>query len=349
MPKTSIEWTDVSWPVVNGCRRISPGCGGSRGVGGCYAERLAATRLRHTGKYKGLAVFGQAGPHWTGETRLWAPELSMPLRLKKPSRIFVADMGDLFYEKVSDETIAAVYAVMALAPRHTFQVLTKRSERARAWYANLEKYDNPFTYLWELAEDGGALGLKGFFEASPPCDMRWPLPNVWLGVSCEDQKWADERVPDLLATPAAVRWVSYEPALGPVDFSPWLPPGYLASSGGQYSIDGLDWIVCGGESGPGARSFDQAWMRAVRDQCAAAGTAFFAKQMGRWILGEDAGFKVDHWLLADGRGFCPPFIGENAYKRPPGAIGFSLWDKHGGTPEEWPVDLRVRQYPEVPS
>lgn len=135
MNKTSIAWTDYSWPIVNGCRRVSSGCGGSDG-GGCYAERLAATRLAHTPKYEGLSRMTPSGPRWTGETRLWEPDLLAPLRLKKPSRIFVADMGDLFYEGVSDETIDRVFAVMALAKRHQFQLLTKRPQRMRAYLVN---------------------------------------------------------------------------------------------------------------------------------------------------------------------------------------------------------------------
>ena len=134
MGKTSIEWTDHSWPIINGCRRISPGCGGARGVGGCYAERLISTRLSKTKKYGGLARFGKNGPQWTGATRLWLPDLDMPIRLRKPSRIFVADMGDLFYEAVTNEEIAAVFGVMAAASHHTFQVLTKRATRMREWF-----------------------------------------------------------------------------------------------------------------------------------------------------------------------------------------------------------------------
>ena len=155
MGKTSIEWTDVSWPVINGCRRVSRGCEN------CYAERLAATRLAHLPKYQGLAVIkrgppkvlrrdfadgsvglrqvdGKARPQWTGEARLWAKDLDMPLRLRKPSRIFVCDMGDLFYEEVPDEQIAAVFGVMAACPQHTFQVLTKRPERMREWFRWVE-------------------------------------------------------------------------------------------------------------------------------------------------------------------------------------------------------------------
>ncbi len=287
MPITSIEWTDLSWPVVNGCRRISPGCGGAHGVGGCYAERLAATRLAHTSKYQGLAVFGQNGPHWTGKARLWPSELAMPLRRRQPSKIFVADMGDLFFEEVPNETIAAVFGVMLACPRHVFQVLTKRADRLPEWYGWAQRYAAPSVQSLLL------------HHAQRLCDHRalrrdvdailarpWPLPNLWLGVSVESQRYADERIPHLLSTPAAVHFVSYEPALGPVDFEPWLggrrvemdlsdPPRVLSDE----PAPRLDWAIGGSESGPGARPCDPAWLRAAADACLTAGVAFFTKQI----------------------------------------------------------------------
>lgn len=144
MGKTSIEWCDYSWPIANGCRRVSPGCGGASGVGGCYAERLISTRLSKTPKYQGLAVFGEHGPRWTGDARFWMKSLTDPVLLRAPSRIFVADMGDLFFEKVTNEEIALVYAVASHEMRHTFQILTKRPERAAEWYEWLtgEAYKN---------------------------------------------------------------------------------------------------------------------------------------------------------------------------------------------------------------
>jgi protein gp37 len=293
MNKTKIEWTDYSWPIINGCRRKSAGCES------CYAERLAATRLAQTEKYKGLAVMTPNGPRWTGETRLWEPALQEPLRLKKPSRIFVADMGDLFYEGVNDEDIDKVFAVMALCPQHTFQVLTKRAERMRDYFCNREGWIRLTTKLFETVSERGLdemLLLDCTFEDNERSIVRVPLKNVWLGVSCEDQKTADERIPWLLRTPAAVRWVSYEPALGPVNFvgirdantrvtrGAYLGPCLHADDvGGLYETLGLDWIVCGGESGPGARPMHPDWARSARDQCVAVGVPFFFKQHGAWM------------------------------------------------------------------
>lgn len=303
MNKTSIAWTDYSWPVVNGCRRISPGCEH------CYAERLAATRLCKTPKYKGLSVFGEHGPRWTGETRLWEHDLDGPLKLRTPSKIFVADMGDLFYEGVSDETIATVFGVMRRCSQHTFQVLTKRPERARAF------------------------------------DWSGCPPNIWIGVSAEDQQRADERIPILLSIPAAVRFVSYEPALEAVSFAPWLFRPY--DDPRRLRI-GLDWVICGGESGPDARPFDLAWARTVRDDCNTVGVPFFMKQFGRRIIGDHTGFKlVNRWIRDDGSEWRPPVIGEHARERPTNAVGFTLFDRAGGDPTEWPFDLCVRQFPQV--
>jgi protein gp37 len=207
---------------------------------------------------------------WTGKVAL-APEkiLTDPLRWAKPRRIFVNSMGDLFHESVPEEWIDKVFHIMALAPRHTFQVLTKRSKRMR-------------DYLTNPATQKLYPGL--------------PLPNVWLGVSAEDQTRADERIPDLLATPAAVRFVSAEPLLSHIDLSRFLVCAGCADEDrpneARRSIDAgviahcgnprLDWIIAGGESGPGARPMHPDWPRQIRDQCAAAGVPFFFKQHGEW-------------------------------------------------------------------
>lgn len=304
MGKTKIEWTDYSWPIINGCRRKSAGCEN------CYAERLAATRLAHTEKYKGLATMTPSGPRWTGETRLWEPALLDPLKIKNPARIFVCDMGDLFYEGVSDEDIDRVFAVMALCPQHTFQCLSKRPERMRDYVCNREgwerlterifrtvsKYNLDETLLLDCIQE---IRVNPS-EPDKQCWVTVPLRNVWLGVSVEDQRTADERIPWLLKTPAAVRFVSYEPVLGPVRFSQdWVD--YLAgwdteAEHGRHDFQTgeclgcpvpvqvqthkIDWLICGGESGPGARPMHPAWARSVRDQCIAAGVKFFFKQWG---------------------------------------------------------------------
>jgi protein gp37 len=218
---------------------------------------------------------------WTGNVRFVDEHLADPLRWKKSCRIFVNSMSDLFHEKLTNEQIAAVFGVMAAAPQHTFQVLTKRAERMHDWFKWVEKRGrdiaavDPDASWWStlvcgreaahlLSEDFGIDGLP------------WPLPNVWMGVSVENQQYADERIPFLLETPAAIRFVSYEPALGPVDFSEYLDPCGAPCGA---SNETLDWVICGCESGSGARPMQYDWARAVRDQCAEFGTAFFLKQM----------------------------------------------------------------------
>lgn len=268
--KSKIEWTDATWNPIRGCSRVSEGCRN------CYAERIAARFSRPGQPYEGLAkhvavtkewekrefplVVNEA--RWTGEVRFIREHLADPLRWKKPRRIFVNSMSDLFHEKVPDGWITDIFNVMAQCERHTFQILTKRPSRMQDWMA---------------ARCG-----------------RVP-PHVWLGVSVEDQKTADERIPLLLQTPAAVRWVSYEPALGPVDFTNLNPPNFINAFDHSFGLPMLDWIVCGGESGPGARSMHPDWARSVRDQCQAAGVPFFFKQWGeflpKWLTGAIKGWQ----------------------------------------------------------
>jgi protein gp37 len=223
---------------------------------------------------------------WTGEVRQARDETFLaPLRWSKPRRIFVNSMGDLFHEDVPDAWIDRVFAVMALAPQHTFQVLTKRAKRMREYCAPIDARRSDALGAAVLA-----LGYRGPLEA-----LRWPLPNVWKGVSAEDQQRADERVPDLIDTPAAVRFVSAEPLLGGIDFNciPWLKdrprfPETDDISDGRSALRTIDdsrlnWIIVGGESGPGARPMHPDWARSIRDQCAAAGVAFFFKQHGEFV------------------------------------------------------------------
>ena len=210
MGDTNIQWTDAVWNCVRGCSRVSRGCGDSTG-GGCYAERQAIRFAYKGGPYKGLVKSTSHGPRWTGKVQLVESMLDLPLRWRKPRRIFVNSMSDLFHENLSDEAIFRVFMVMQAAKRHTFQVLTKRPERMR-----------DFARKWK----SGDLPMPTFGDGDNPRpdqqEWTWPLPNVWLGVSVEDQATADARIPVLLNTPAAVRFVSYEPALGAVDFSPYL-------------------------------------------------------------------------------------------------------------------------------
>lgn len=251
---TKIEWTDKVWNPVAGCSPVSTGCNS------CYAARLAATRLKHHPKYEGLAKIKDGRPVWSSEVRTFSDDtLTAPLRWKKSRMVFVNSMSDLFHPQVPDEFIHKVFAVMIKCPQHTFQVLTKRPKRI------------PKT-----------LGLRGcgFYavEGPVPC----PFPNVWLGTSIEDQATADERIPELLKCPAAVRFVSCEPLLGPVelpftDLYPHLKIKWLDGTWGTCRM--LHWVIVGGETGPGARPMDPDWARSIRDQCKAADVPFFFKKM----------------------------------------------------------------------
>jgi protein gp37 len=302
---SKIEWTDATWNPITGCSVVSPGCTN------CYAMRLAGTRLAHHPSRAGLTQDTKAGPVWTGEVRFNEQWLDQPLRWSRPRMIFVCAHGDLFHESVPDEWIDRVFAVMALAPHHTFQVLTKRAERMRAYLSGLGRARKIYSDVCDKAVaervDVVLIASPEHVADAPPGRQlvlgTWPLPNVWLGVSAEDQKRADERIPHLLATPAAVRWVSAEPLIGPVAFDDWwlrapaecegcdgdgrggrsllhCPPGACPDDEG---IGRLDWIVAGGESGPGARPSHPEWFRSLRDQCAGAGVPFFFKQHGDWL------------------------------------------------------------------
>lgn len=312
---TSIEWTEATWNPIAGCSVVSPGCTN------CYAMRTAArlARIEATAPvYAGLTQPSKAGPVWTGRIEVNESALLEPLRRRKPTMYFVNSMSDLFHESVPDEVIDRVFAVMALCPQHTFQVLTKRSARMReffrettGWRARIASLLNDIkpSPLWNGNVHQGWQNLHGRSDG---------LPNVWLGVSVEDQKRADDRIPDLLATPAAVRFLSCEPMLGPVDLT------CIDLPGGEYTLDALtsytaeqavedwresdndwedhfteeygfapgdrsgplhktiDWVIVGGESGPGARPMHPDWARSLRDQCADAGVPFFFKQWGEW-------------------------------------------------------------------
>jgi protein gp37 len=321
---SKIEWTDATWNPTAGCWPVSPGCLN------CYAGREAArlaTNPKLFGKYEGTAEWKDGRARWTNVVREWPSALEIPLRWKRPRQIFVDSMSDLFHEGFSNEYIAAVFGVMAATPWHTYQVLTKRAERLPEWFA------------WHAAEaerDGEAwipimraacerlptdlaerLQEEGIARDGTSATEPWPLPNVWLGVSVEDQQRADERLPHLLRTPAAVRWVSAEPLLGPVDFESdsgtigdrgnrvlrqafgyprmlWAcptcdgtryaetdPVARPCSACGGTGV-GLRWVVVGGESGPRARPMHPDWARSLRDQCVTAGVPFLFKQWGAW-------------------------------------------------------------------
>ena len=301
---TGIEWTDATWNPIRGCSRVSEGCRN------CYAERVAA-RFNQPGQpYFGLAKRVPGGGRWTGKVKVVEDVLDQPLRWQRPRRIFVNSMSDLFHEQVSNETIERVFAVMALAHWHTFQVLTKRPDRMLEWFRahrqNINVYDSAVQRL----------AAKGPVDWSKmPGDMAntrssggtwWPLRNVWLGVSVEDQAAANNRIPLLMETPAAVRFLSCEPLLGPVDATRWVfdrdaavrrmrngPAAMNREQADDYIAPCIDWVIAGGESGPGARPMHPDWPRKLRDDCAAAGVPFFFKQWGEHdALGNRVGKKA---------------------------------------------------------
>jgi protein gp37 len=251
MAKSKIDWCDAVWNPVVGCKKVSAGCKN------CYAERMAL-RLAAMGRPEYLEVTGRG---WTGHAKCLPERLDEPLQWKKPRRIFVNSMSDLFHEDVPDEFIAAVWMRMLSAYWHTFIILTKRPERMAELVPKI--FYNQIENQLHIAE------------------------NVQLGVSVEDQATADERIPWLLKTPAAVRLVSVEPMLGPVYIE--LMPNALYESGMPFywqrmNLDGpggggIDWIIAGCESGPNARPAEIDWFRSLRDQCVGAGVPFFLKQM----------------------------------------------------------------------
>jgi len=270
---SAIEWTDATWNPVSGCSRVSDGCRN------CYAEALSHR-------------FGWTTKTWSHvnaveNVRLHEERLDAPLHWRKPRRVFVNSMSDLFHEQVPDAFIKRVWQTMRAASRHTFQVLTKRPERMRAF---VQRYYP-----------------EALFSS-----------NVWLGVSVENQRAADERIPLLLQTPAAVRFLSCEPLLEMVNIAPYLgleegEPEYPWEPVSYERVEpsGISWVIIGGESGPKARPMNEAWAYYLVQQCQAAGVAPFVKQMGQV------------WARQHG---CK--------------------ERHAGLMEEWPEHLRVREWPD---
>lgn len=303
---TAIEWTEQTWNPTTGCDRISPGCDN------CYALTMAK-RLKSMGQAKyqndGHPVTSGPGFALTGHPDV----LGEPLRWKKPRRVFVNSMSDLFHARVTTDLITQVWKIMAATPQHTYQILTKRASRLAP----------------VLAKVHAELGLTE------------PLPNVWLGVSVENQKYADLRIPGLLQAPATIRFLSMEPLLGPVDLDGPIVPGmgrprltyWLTGRPGwgpdQTDDRGrtfqelavgprLDWVIVGGESGPGARQMDLAWATQTVTQCQQSDTAVFVKQLGSvWAR--------DHTVA--------------------GKTVAAHGDTKGGNPNHWPTHLRIREYP----
>ena len=253
---TGIEWTDATWNPVTGCSHVSPGCEH------CYAEMLS---LRH----------GWSKKPWTAQNAaenvvLHPDRLTQPFAWRKPRRVFVNSMSDLFHERIPDDFLDRVFGVMAGSSRHVFQVLTKRPERMREYVRGLADIHGSGRGFARLDAAARSVGVALSFEGIPL--VPWPIPNVWLGVSVEDQRRADERIPLLAGTPARVRFLSCEPLLGPIDLT-----HKLRVAPSPYRIH---WVIVGGESGSGARPMQAEWALTIRDQCSATGAAFFFKQWG---------------------------------------------------------------------
>ncbi|MGA8761084.1 MAG: DUF5131 family protein [Stellaceae bacterium] len=322
------NWYDVTWNPTAGCSPIGPGCGH------CDAMRTVAQLARMGGKggtrYAGLTTTGRAGVEWTGELRVRDDVLAWPLLQRRTRRILVNSLSDLFHERLATQTIDAVHAVMTVAHWHKFLVQTRRATRMRAYYVDPETPRRIAVEIGQLAEKilpgaNSAPGEAGTDAPSPTGNANarrawtaglarvvtpdaavlgpeptavtiepWPLPNLYLGVSVEDETRAG-RLGELLQTPAALRWACFEPLLGEVrlDHIPLGDGGYLdALSGFRFDIDdrgrrlpiaapalpALDWVVAGGETGIGARPILPGWIRTLRDACAAAGVPFYFKQ-----------------------------------------------------------------------
>jgi protein gp37 len=300
MAKTSIEWTDATWNPTRGCSKVSAGCAN------CFAERMAARFSGPGQPYEGLTLDG----HWVNGARFVPEMLDAPLRWKQPRRVFVNSMSDLFHDDVTNEQIAAVFGVMAACPQHTFQVLTKRPQRMLEWFewilaeADLIREDvidktgsaRPVEHWIACQTIGRAEELIGDgliipVEEEDTIPMSWPLPNVHLLVSCEDQATANERIPLILRCPAAVRGVSLEPLLGAIDLTnitaatPTGPEQWDVLSDDEYDdeIGGpgprLSWVIVGAETGPHRRSCDVRWIKSLVNQCRSAGVACFVKSI----------------------------------------------------------------------
>jgi protein gp37 len=291
--KSAIEWTDATWNPTTGCTKVSPGCAN------CYIESTTPFRVQGRKFVSGHIPM-----------KLHEGRLEQPLRWKKPKRVFVNSLSDLFHDEVPDSFIDQVFAVMAAAHRHTFQLLTKRPARMLSYLSDPaveERIHWASLPLYGHTEDFDATVDSWVFG-------RWPLPNVWLGVSVENQHFADERIPLLLQTPAAVRFISAEPLIENI-----LLEDEYALPGDHFN--GIDWVIVGGESGPKSREFDVAWARSIVAQCKAAGVACFVKQLGAHPVG--------WWSNSLG-----PRVGK-------------FKNAKGGDMAEWPTDLRVREFPEA--
>lgn len=300
---SKIEWTEKTWNPVVGCEKISPGCRE------CYAEKMAG-RLANMGQepYKDVVLFEGSGDDnnpktkfmgaWNGTTQLVESALDKPLKRKKPTTYFTCSMGDLFHESVPFQWIDKVMAIISMCPQHTFQLLTKRPERMAEYFAREKLNVRIMTELDLIGENNNYCYQAMEIASAIPQNGFWPLENVLLGVTAENQDMADKRIPILLSIPAAKRFVSIEPMLGLVNLTDIDAEMagheeyiHINSLTGKHTdmgrpcnpVNKLEHVICGGESGPGARPMNPKWARALRDQCASAGVPFLFKQFGEWV------------------------------------------------------------------
>lgn len=307
--KTGISWTDATWNPVTGCSKVSEGCRN------CYAEREWPRMAANSQS----VYFGRD----FSDVQLHKERLDIPIRWKMPRKIFVNSMSDLFHQALFDEDIDLVFAVMALAPQHTFQVLTKRPERMRE-YLDL-RTDN--------REEAIGQAMRELSNGKNPGLPEWPLKNVWLGVSVEDQETADDRIRILLEVPAALHWISMEPLIGPVSLEE-VPVGMLGPlrPGARTNLPKVKWVVVGGESGPAARHMEGNWLRKIKYECEEAKVPLFIKQLGA--------------AYSDAR----DGIAGRSLKIPEEAAGLlsrRLNHRAGADMDEWPEEFRVRQFPSL--
>lgn len=292
--KTGISWAESTWNFLVGCTKVSPGC--ER----CYAEtlvnRFAGTSSAFPNRFDVVTIRSDKF-------------LYLPFKWREPRRIFVNSLSDVFHEDVPDRLIAKAFAVMALTPRHTYELLTKRHARMRSLL-------NSAMFQAMVAYEAGHITIERGLAHEPSFEFdatRWPLPNLWLGVSVEDQQWANIRIPALTATPAAVRWLSMEPLLGPVDlFGDEETPGPAITrtgyqtrtdygTGTEYDTEDqvdIDWVVVGGESGRGARRMAPEWIFDLWRQCENYLVPFHFKQAGA-VLAAEWGVKAPGSTPAD--------------------------------------------------
>ena len=315
---TAIQWTDETWNPVTGCRKVSPGCANCYAEG--VAERFWAKQYPHVWDGVGAGSSAFHRPRRFTDVQCHDDRLEAPLRWRKPRRVFVNSMSDLFHEDVPDAFVDRVLAVAVLTPQHTYQILTKRPDRMRSYMSRTRGSENVLVRVLRAARETPRPRSYNLDLLGSP---GWPWRNVHLGVSVEDQERADERIPILLQTPAALRFISAEPLLGPVGIVEHMfsADGFVATpSGPVHRDDGgiaLDWVIVGGESGPEARPCDVVWIRGVVRQCKDAGVPVFVKQLGSNPIA------TEDWIANSAT---------------------SLHSK-GGDPAEWPEDLRVREFP----